>query len=119
MTDFLLLETGDVLLLETGDKVLLESAGGGGSTYTLTADAGSYAITGVSATLKRTYVWAVAAGSYLITGQDVTFSNVRSLTLTADPGSYVITGAFAALRYSGAPVTATRGRQQRGRHRGR
>ncbi len=75
---------------------IFDNAGGGGTDYTLTADAGSYALTGVAAALRRGYTLVGAAGSYAITGGDATLR--RGYRITADAGSYAITGGDAVLR---------------------
>ena len=46
-----LLQSGDFLLLQTGDRLLLQSSSGG-TAYTLSGDAGSYAITGQDAAMS-------------------------------------------------------------------
>jgi hypothetical protein len=53
--------------------------------YSLSCDAGSYAVTGSDATLQRT-------GTY---------------SLTCDAGSYAVTGSNATLTYSGGGITGT------------
>ena len=78
-----------------------------GTAYTLTADAGSYSITGSSVNLKSTRTMSVAAGSYTVTGSAVTLtksSGPVNYTLTADPGIYIIIGFRVRLVWSGAPV---------------
>lgn len=63
--------------------------------FTLPADPGSYALTGLPATLTATRVLSADPGSYAITGSDATF-NV-GLILPADPGNYTVTGSDATL----------------------
>lgn len=85
-----------------------ETPTGGGTSFTLTADAGSYLVTGSSVTLKSTRTMSVAAGSYTVTGSAVTFiftGGPVHYVLTADSGSYVITGFRVRLIWSGAPTT--------------
>jgi hypothetical protein len=79
--------------------------GGGGTAYTLTADVGSYAVTGTAATLTAQHRMTVDAGSYLVTGTAATLtaSIHTHYTLSALSGSYLITGTRATLRWSGAP----------------
>jgi hypothetical protein len=79
--------------------------GGGGTAYTLTADAGAYAVTGTAATLTAQHRMTVDAGSYLVTGTAATLtaSIHTHYTLSALSGSYLITGTRATLRWSGAP----------------
>jgi hypothetical protein len=84
-----------------------ETPTGGGTSFTLTADAGSYSVTGSAVTLKSTRTMSVAAGSYAVTGSDVTFiftGGPVHYVLTADSGSYVMTGFRVRLIWSGAPV---------------
>lgn len=64
--------------------------------YVLTADAGSYALTGVAAATRAARVLTAAAGSYNLTG--VAAGLVRARTLTAVSGSYSLTGVAAGLR---------------------
>lgn len=78
---------------------LLLAAGSSGS-YTLTANAGSYLVTGQTATISRNRVLNCLAGSYSVTGQSVTISKNRVLNVSA--GSYAVTGQSA---------TVTKGRQ--------
>lgn len=95
-------------------------AGGGGAT--LTADSGTYALTGTAATLKADRKLAADSGSYAITGTDVSLKLGRKLTaesgtytvngtavsltvgrkLTADSGTYSLTGTDVTLTYSPA-----------------
>lgn len=62
---------------------------------TLTASAGSYTQTGVSAILKKGRTLTASAGSYSLTGVSVTLSKNRKLT--ANAGSYSLTGVSATL----------------------
>jgi hypothetical protein len=84
---------------------------GGGTGYTLTADSGSYSLTGVAAALRATRALAGAAGSYALTGQDATLTYTPAggeFTLTADAGSYALTGVAAGLK-SGRKVAGAAG----------
>lgn len=74
--------------------------------YTLTADAGSYALTGTAASLEAGRSISAAAGSYALTGTTATLAKGR--TLTADPGSYALTGTAATLEV-GRSVSAASG----------
>ena len=65
--------------------------------YTITADAGSYSVTGVAATLSRGRAIAADAGSFAVTGFDATLTIVSNPVLTADAGSYSVTGSAATL----------------------
>lgn len=89
-----------------------------GPTYTLTADAGSVAISGTAAAVLYNRKLIAAAGVYLLTGTAATLSKVFKLTaaagtvtlsgtaatlrvsrkLSAAPASFVITGTAATLR---------------------
>jgi hypothetical protein len=78
----------------------------GGTTYTLTAEAGTYAITGSDA--LRDMEMNGDAGSYALTGFDAGLRFNRRLT--AEFGVYTLTGRDATLDYSGetaAPDTGT------------
>jgi hypothetical protein len=61
----------------------------------LTADAGSVAVTGTAATLKRGLKATADAGSLAITGTNATL--FKGTPMTASPGSFAITGAAATL----------------------
>lgn len=97
----LLQETGDALLQENDDNILLESCSDGpsGPTYTLTADPGSFTLTGQDANLLVGRVLTADLGSFTLSGQDATFS--RSYVLTAESGSFTLTGQDVTLTYSG------------------
>ena len=73
---------------------------GGGATYTLTADAGSYAVTGNAAALTIERALALDAGSYAVTERDAALTVSRTLSL--DVGSFTFTGRDAALIVSRA-----------------
>lgn len=69
-----------------------------GSPYTLTADQGSYSLTGQAATLKKGSVLTSDQGSYALNGQDATLTYVpagATFTLTAAQGSYDVIGSNA------------------------
>jgi len=70
--------------------------GAGGTDYTLTADSGSYALTGQDAGLIAARTLTADQGSYAVTGQ--TADLIRTVRLLADQGSYALTGQDAALR---------------------
>lgn len=61
----------------------------------LTADAGSFAVTGSAATLTKTWLLSADAGSFLITGTAASLE--RGRLLTADAGSYAFTGVNVTL----------------------
>ena len=105
---------------ELGRILYFPSAGGGGAT--LTADSGTYTLTGTAATLKADRKLAADSGSYAITGTDVSLKLGRKLTaesgtytvngtdvsltagrkLTADSGTYALTGTDVTLTYQPA-----------------
>lgn len=63
--------------------------------YVLSADAGSFAITGQPAALLKGSVLQADAGAYVITGKAA--SLIKGSVLAADAGAYVISGKPAAL----------------------
>jgi hypothetical protein len=74
--------------------------------YTLTAAAGSYTLSGQTASLKKGSLLTAAAGSYALTGQTATLA--RLLTLTASAGSYAVSGQDASLK-KGSLLSAAAG----------
>lgn len=74
----------------------LPAAAGGGATYTLAADAGSFALTGSAAGVLRGWKVAAGAGSYTLTGQAAGVLYGRRLT--AGAGAYNLTGQDAATK---------------------
>lgn len=76
----------------------------GGGAYTITADAGSYALTGQAATLLRSYAVAGDYGSYALAGQDA--SLLRSFSLDGAYGTYTVAGQQATLSRSYAVEAA-------------
>lgn len=94
------------------------TSGGGGSTYTLTAGPGSYALTGQSANLLESRVVTAAQGSYSLTGQTAGLTYSVASALTATQGSYTLTGSsalvdtsmnadFGSYTLTGQPATLT------------
>lgn len=73
-----------------------------GGTYSLTADVGSFAVTGQAATLQASRKLSAEAGSFSVTGQPATFQITRKLT--ADAGSFTLTGNDATLVYNSGTV---------------
>lgn len=65
----------------------------------LVADAGSYSVTGTAAALLRAGLLSADAGVYAISGSDatLTYSGAGNKVLTADPGVYTVTGTDASL----------------------
>jgi hypothetical protein len=70
-----------------------------GTTYSITAEQGSYTLTGQAALFNKTLKLTSAQGSYSLTGQDVTFRLGKGLVATT--GYYTLTGGSASLRKSG------------------
>lgn len=66
----------------------------------LTGSAGSYAVTGQNATVSRSRLITASAGAYAIAGQSATL--VRSRLITAQAGAYTYTGQSATITYAGA-----------------
>lgn len=66
----------------------------GGSTYTLTADGASFALSGQAASFRRALRLTATAGTFAETGQAVTF--VRAYQLVADAGVYSFIGRAVA-----------------------
>ena len=78
--------------------------GAGG--YTLTAEKGSYTLTGNDASLLADRVFSAEKGSYTLTGYDA--SLLADRILTAEKGSFTLTGNDASLLY-GRVLTAEKG----------
>lgn len=76
-------------------RIYIPGAGGGGTTFTLTADGGTYAITGTASGLYAARKVAAAAGSYAVSGTNAALKASRSVV--AVPGSYSVTGTSASL----------------------
>ena len=76
-------------------SLLLALQGGGATNYTVTANAGSYAVTGVSASILRSRVLAGAAGSYTYAGVAAILK--RSRLVTGAAGAYSYTGVAATI----------------------
>lgn len=73
------------------------SSGGGASTYSLNAESGSYAVSGVDAALRRRYK---GYGSYALSGQDV--KAAKGTVIPAGAGAYALAGTAAAFWYGRA-----------------
>lgn len=73
------------------------SGGGGGPTYTLTAESGTFALTGAAAGLIYARRIQADSGSFALTGAAANL--VRGRRLVADAGTYALTGAAAGLVY--------------------
>lgn len=74
----------------------LKAASAGGGSYTLTADGGSFVLTGSSAGTLFNRVLSAGSGSFVLTGTDA----LRDLSMAADSASFVLTGADATLTYN-------------------
>ena len=77
---------------------------GGGTAYTLTANAGSFTLTGQAATLRVGKVLTANAGSFTLTGQAATLRVGK--TLTASAGSFTLTGQAATLSVGKALIAS-------------
>lgn len=72
-----------------------------GGNYTLTADVGTYTITGQSATLLRNKVFSADVGSYALTGQNATITytpGAANYNIVANVGTYTVSGQSASLK---------------------
>ena len=68
--------------------------------YTLTAQGGSYSVTGQSATILKSEYLVASGGSYTLTGQQAVITwaaGLNAYTLTAQGGSYSLIGSSANL----------------------
>jgi len=72
--------------------------------YAVTANNGTYAVTGKAATLTVNRVLTAANGTYAVTGKPatITYATVGAYVLTALSGTYAVTGKAATIGY--APV---------------
>ena len=80
---------------------LLQSGGAASGAYTLTAQGGSYTLTGASASISRNRVLTAQGGSYSYTGQQVTITytpGAVNYTLTAQGGAYSLAGQQAVIK---------------------
>ncbi len=68
--------------------------------YTLSADSGSYTVTGTAVELQRGLVMPADSGSYAVSGTALDLNYGR--ILSADSGSYAVNGADATLTYAAA-----------------
>ena len=77
-----------------------------GTAYSLSLDAGSYALTGRDVGTSFGRSLALDSGTYNLTGRDVTFNVTLSMLL--DSGAYNLTGRIVGLTWSGeTPVEIT------------
>lgn len=93
------------LTAEAGSFALTGNPAGLLAARTLTANAGSFALTGNNAGLLRTYRLAADAGAFSLTGNPATLLAARKLTAAA--GSFTLTGNPATLTYNSSAATYT------------
>jgi hypothetical protein len=77
-----------------------------GAAYVITANNGTYAVAGQTASILRSRIVTAAAGAYTTTGFSIEFS--KGVTLNADAGAYAVTG-FAAQILRSRAVNASAG----------
>ena len=77
-----------------------------------TAEAGSFALTGVDAALAYGYSMPAESAPFALTGVDAGFG--RTYQLTAELGEFTLTGVAATLRYSAAVTMSGRVQLERG-----
>lgn len=73
----------------------IASAPSAAQSYTMTADAGSFSMSGQSVALNRALVLVAAAGAFVLAGQDIAFS--KALNVAIDAGSFALAGQDVAL----------------------
>jgi hypothetical protein len=83
-------------------------SGGSPTAYTLTADSGTFTLTGQDAALRSTRTISAAQGSYTLSGQDTGLLAARRLALTQ--ASYTLSGQAATLTRGGLTIQAAVGR---------
>lgn len=96
-TSYVILKEGYDLSADAGSYAVTGQTAGLFYGYALAADSGSYTVTGQTATLQLDIPLAADPGSYAITGTDASLQ--KGLTLNADAGSYAVTGQTAGLAY--------------------
>jgi hypothetical protein len=85
------LTSSDATTLHSNPYVIFQTT----TAYSLNAAAGSYAVSGSSATLTLTQTINAASGAYAVTGSNIGVA--LAISLVASAGSHVITGAAATL----------------------
>lgn len=75
------------------------------TSYTITAQGGSYLITGATSTISKSKVLVASGGSYSSVGANATI--LRSRLITAQGGSYSFTGASVNITYTSAATVYT------------
>jgi hypothetical protein len=82
----------------TGQNATIAYAGAGG--YTLVANNGTYAVTGQAASLLRSRLVSAVYGTYALTGQNATL--LKSKVMLANTGAYSVAGQAAIVVYTPA-----------------
>lgn len=77
---------------------LIDAESGGGPTYTLTADGGTYSYSGTAADLRFNRVVAADPATFSYSGTNA--SLLFNRRISADTGSYTLTGQDAGLRFN-------------------
>jgi hypothetical protein len=85
----------DISLTCVSVLVVLKKEAAAGPDYTLTADSGSFTLTGQTVDLLASRLLSAASGTYTLTGQDV--SLLRGLLLAADSGGFTLAGQDVGL----------------------
>jgi hypothetical protein len=82
-------------------RIFVGPSGAAGA-YTLTANAGTYTLSGQTAALTRSKLLTANAGAYTLAGQtaDLTWAASSAYTLTANPGAYTLAGQTADLTWA-------------------
>lgn len=97
--------SGDADTSGYGAFVIQLPAAAGGTAYTLTAEQGSYSLTGQNAGLIKGFRITANQGSYTLLGQDA----YVAIEMNADQGSYSLTGQDANVVKSGPSLSAESG----------
>jgi len=99
---------------KAGDAFWTEATAAAGTAYTLTADAGTFALSGAAVGTKVSRILPAAPGAFALAGSTVALKAARKLQ--AAPGAFALTGADVGLTYTpgGAPPATVR-RYYRGR----
>ena len=71
--------------------------------YTITANNGTYSLTGQSAVIIKTRLITANNGTYALTGQSAALLYGAGYTLTANNGTYALTGQSATIAYAASP----------------
>lgn len=103
VTDSTYSAAGKIGILTSSNTIRLDDFGGGtyvsgGGSYTLDANAGSFALAGQQATLSRNRVLDANAGSFALAGQ--TAEILKSKSIIAVEGAFTLAGQQAELVYT-------------------